>query len=283
MLIVPSSSSLKLAKSVAEISGSTLSDVERKRFPDGEMYVRILSETLNMDVAVLGNTRTDSDILEMLLLLNAAREGGAKRVIAVIPYFGYARQHMRYKDGEPVSSKVITQALDNSTDEIICVEIHDEQTLNFSSKPFRNLSAERSMTDHFMNHVPDYVLSPDDGGYDRAKKLAESIGTRAAYIFKKRIDPKTVEMKLPDIDFSGRTILLVDDIISTGGTIIKAIKLLRQAGASRISVAAVHGVFARDSDRIISSEVDELAVCDTIDGPYSTISIAGTIAGSLER
>ena len=239
MLIVPSSSSLKLAKSVAKISGSTLSDVERKRFPDGEMYVRILSETLNMDVAVLGNTRTDSDILEMLLLLNAAREGGAKRVIAVIPYFGYARQHMRYKDGEPISSKVITQALDNSSDEIICVEIHDGQTLSFSSKPFRNLSAERSMTDHFMNHVPDYVLSPDDGGYDRAKKLAESIGTRAAYIFKKRIDPKTVEMKLPDIDFTGKTILLVDDIISTGGTIIKAIKLLRQAGTINMIIQAI--------------------------------------------
>lgn len=283
MIIVPSSSSVKLASSIARFSGSTLSEVERKRFPDGEMYVRILADTLNSDVAVVGNTRSDSDILEILLLLNAAREGGSRKVVAVIPYFGYARQHMRYKDGEPVSSKVITQALDSNCDEILCVEIHDEQTLKFSSRPFRNLSAIKDMSQHFLGKSVDYVISPDDGGYDRARKMAELMGTRSAYIYKKRIDSRTVDMRLPDLDFNGKSILLVDDIISTGGTIIKAVKLLREAGAARISVSAVHGVFARDSDKIISSSVDELVVSDTIDGPFSAVSLAETIAKSLGR
>ncbi len=282
MIVVPSSSSLKLAGSVAKLTSSQLSDVERKRFPDGEMYIRILSDLSGQDVTVLGNTRFDSEILEMLLLLNAAREGGASKVTAVIPYFGYARQHMKYREGEPVSSKAITKALDTTCDRIICVEIHDTETLGFSAHPFLNLSLIEDMSDHFRKKAIDYVISPDDGGYERAHSMASIMGSESAYINKKRIDAGTVDMKLPDLDFRGKSILLVDDIISTGGTIIKAVKLLREAGAARISVSAVHGVFARESDRIISSSVDDLVVSDTIDGPYSMVSAAGTIARSLK-
>lgn len=283
MIVVPSSSSIKLAGSVAKLTSSELSNVERKRFPDGEMYVRIISDVRRKDVAVIGNTRFDSEILEMLLLLNAAREGGSSRVTAVIPYFGYARQHMKYRDGEPISSKVITQALDTACDRIMCVEIHDTETLGFSKNPFKNLSLIEDMSVHFKNKAIDYVVSPDDGGYQRASAMAAIMGSKSAYINKKRIDAGTVDMKLPDLDFRGKSILLVDDIISTGGTIIKAVKLLRDAGAARISVTAVHGVFARESDRTISSSVDDLVVSDTIDGPYSMVSAAGAIARSLEE
>ncbi len=282
MLVVPSSSSLKLAGSVAKLMSSQVSDVERKRFPDGEMYVRILSDLSGQDVTVMGNTRFDSEILEMLLLLNAAREGGASRVTAVIPYFGYARQHMRYREGEPVSSRAITNALDTTCDRILCVEIHDPETLGFSKHPFQSLSLIEDMSHHFRKKAIDYVISPDDGGYERARSMSHIMGCESAYINKKRIDAGTVDMKLPDLDFRGKSILLVDDIISTGGTIIKAVKLLREAGAARISVSAVHGVFARESDRIISSSVDDLVVSDTIDGPYSMVSAAGAIARSLK-
>ena len=281
MIIVPSSSSARLAASVAGLTGSEISGVEKRRFPDGELYVRIEAGVSGKTVIVIGNTRIDEEILEMLMLLNAARENGASRIIAVIPYFGYARQHRTYKDGEPVSSKVITHSLQDYCDEIVCVEIHDDETLGFSSIPFRNLSAIDVMSSHFIKRSIDYVISPDDGGYQRAKKMAELMNSKSDFIFKRRIDARTVEMKLPDINFKGKSILLVDDIISTGGTIIKAVKLLKEAGATRISVSAVHGVFARDSDRAISSEVEELVVSDTIDGKYSSVSVAGTIARSL--
>ncbi len=281
MIIVPASSSLGLAAKVAKEMGATLADVERKRFPDGELYVRILTGTKGAEVAVIGNTRSDADFVELLFLLNAAREAGASHVTAVLPYFGYSRQHMVYKPGEPVSSKVMTRAIENFSDRIICVEMHDEETIGFASHPLDNLSVIRTSSEYFRNMKIDLILSPDDGGYGRAKKMAEILSIPAYYINKKRIDAKTVEMHLPEIDFSGKSILIVDDIISTGGTIIKAVKLLKDNGASRISVSAVHGVFAKDSDKIIEPLVDLLAVSDTIDGDHSLISVAGDISRAL--
>ena len=281
MIIVPASSSLGLAAKVAKEMGATLADVERKRFPDGEMYVRILTDTKGAEVAVIGNTRSDADFVELLFLLNAAREAGASHVTAVLPYFGYSRQHMVYKPGEPVSSKVMTRAIENFSDRIICVEMHDEETIGFASHPLDNLSVIETSSEYFRNMKIDLILSPDDGGYGRAKKMAEILSIPAYYINKKRIDAKTVEMHLPEIDFSGKSILIVDDIISTGGTIIKAVKLLKDNGASRISVSAVHGVFAKDSDKIIEPLVDLLAVSDTIDGDHSLISVAGDISRAL--
>ncbi len=281
MIIVPAGSSLGLAAKVAKEMGATLADVERKRFPDGEMYVRILTDTKGAEVAVIGNTRSDADFVELLFLLNAAREAGASHVTAVLPYFGYSRQHMVYKPGEPVSSKVMTRAIENFSDRIICVEMHDEETIGFASHPLDNLSVIETSSEYFRNMKIDLILSPDDGGYGRAKKMAEILSIPAYYINKKRIDAKTVEMHLPEIDFSGKSILIVDDIISTGGTIIKAVKLLKDNGASRISVSAVHGVFAKDSDKIIEPLVDLLAVSDTIDGDHSLISVAGDISRAL--
>ncbi len=281
MIIVPASSSLGLAAKVAKELGATLAEVERKRFPDGEMYVRILSEVRRAEVAVIGNTRSDADFVELLLLLNAAREAGASSVTAVVPYFGYSRQHMIYKPGEPVSSKVMTRSIENFSDRIICVEIHDEETIGFASHQFKNLSVIRTSSEYFRDSKIDLILSPDDGGYDRAKKMAEILSIPAYYIDKKRIDAKTVEMHLPKVDFSGKSVLIVDDIISTGGTIIKAVKLLKDNGASRISVSAVHGVFAKDSDRTIEPLVDLLAVSDSIDGDHSLISVAGDISRAL--
>ncbi|MCL4336886.1 MAG: ribose-phosphate diphosphokinase [Candidatus Thermoplasmatota archaeon] len=281
MIIVPAGSSLGLAAKVAKEMGATLADVERKRFPDGEMYVRILTDTKGAEVAVIGNTRSDADFVELLFLLNAAREAGASHVTAVLPYFGYSRQHMVYKPGEPVSSKVMTRAIENFSDRIICVEMHDEETIGFASHPLDNLSVIRTSSEYFRDMKIDLILSPDDGGYGRAKKMAEILSIPAYYINKKRIDARTVEMHLPEIDFSGKSILIVDDIISTGGTIIKAVKLLKDNGASRISVSAVHGVFAKDSDKIIEPLVDLLAVSDTIDGDHSLISVAGDISRAL--
>ena len=338
MIIVPASSSLGLAAKVAKEMGATLADVERKRFPDGEMYVRILTDTKGAEVAVIGNTRSDADFVELLFLLNAAREAGASHVTAVLPYFGYSRQHMVYKPGEPVSSKVMTRAIENFSDRIICVEMHDEETIGFASHPLDNLSVIETSSEYFRNMKIDLILSPDvvrenkykscylrpfaffnddsislqtkgkkvsvavvgvpynnyfgdtsnkgvtckvAGWRRRAKKMAEILSIPAYYINKKRIDAKTVEMHLPEIDFSGKSILIVDDIISTGGTIIKAVKLLKDNGASRISVSAVHGVFAKDSDKIIEPLVDLLAVSDTIDGDHSLISVAGDISRAL--
>lgn len=281
MIIIPSSSSETIARKIAETVGATLSEIEKKRFPDGELYVRILESVKDQEVAVVGNIRSDSDFLELLFLLNASREAGAASVTAVVPYYGYSRQHRIYKDGEPVSSKVITKAIEEFCDRILCVEIHDPETMGFSSIPFRNVTVIETASHFFRGKNIDLVLSPDDGGFERASSMGRILGVPAYYIDKKRIDSRTVEMTLPNVDFSGKSVLIVDDMISTGGTIIKAVKLLKDKGVSRISVSAVHGIFARDSDRTIESLVDELAVTDTIEGKHSAITVAGDIGKIL--
>lgn len=281
MIVVPSSSSESLARKVADELGARLSDVERKRFPDGEMYIRILEQLPGNDVVVVGSIRSDSDFLELLFLLNASKEGGSRSVTAVIPYYGYARQHRIYKPGEPVSSKVVTKSIEEFADRIVCVEIHDPETLGFTELPFESLSVINSTSEYFRDRELDLIMSPDDGGYDRAREMAKVLGIPSYFIDKKRIDSKTVEMTLPDVDFKGKSILLVDDMISTGGTIIKAANLLKEHGANSISVCAVHGLFAKDSGNRIEEVVDTLVVTDTIGGKYSLISVAGDIAKSI--
>lgn len=281
MIVVPCSSSESLAKKVANELGAVVSDVERRRFPDGEMYVRISEELTGNDVAVVGSIRSDSDFLELLLLLDASREGGARKITAVLPYFGYSRQHRIYHPGEPVSSKVITKSIESFADAIVAVELHDPETMTFTNKPFANISVINSTSEYFVDRDLDLIMSPDDGGYDRARKMADVIGIPSYYIEKTRVDSKTVKMKLPDVDFRGKNILIVDDMISTGGTIIKAANLLREHGAAKISVCAVHGVFALESARKIEEAVDSLEVTDTIAGEYSTVSVAKDICEAI--
>ncbi|AAT43491.1 ribose-phosphate diphosphokinase [Picrophilus oshimae] len=282
-IIVPSSSSMKLTSSLASKLNAEIANVTRKRFPDGEMYVRIETDLKDRDVIVLGNTSHDSDLIEYLLLLNAAYEEKPATLNAVIPYFGYARQHMRYNPGEPVSSKVFTKAIENFADSIMAVEIHDEETLKFSAKPFTNVKVYDSIADYHKNHDIDYVISPDDGGYERAKSIAKYLKVDAYYIEKKRIDSRTVEMKMPDIDSRNRNILIVDDMISTGGTVIKASRILKDSGAKKIYVSAVHGVFSLNSAANIMENVDDLSVSDTIETGYSRITVSNDIKNALEK
>ncbi len=282
MYIVPSSTAYNVSRRLANILSCNISGVIRKRFPDNEMYLRVNENLNDEDVIIIGNTRSDQDIIEYLLLLDAVKEESPRSLIAVIPFFGYARQHMRYNNGEPISSKVFTQAINNYADKIISVELHNEQTLKYSKIPFINIKIINPIYNYFRDKKIDYVISPDDGGYERARILGSKLGIPAYYIDKKRIDSKTVKMELPDEDYNGKNILLLDDIISTGGTIIKATKLLRENNANKIYACAIHGVFALNSNERIEKYVDELTVTDTIETKYSNITVADDIASSLK-
>ncbi len=281
MYIVPSSMAHGISAKLASILSADISEVERKRFPDNEMYLRVKEDLSGQDVIVIGNTKNDSDIIEYLLLLNAVREEDPKSLTAIIPYFGYARQHMKYHDGEPISSKVFTRAIGEYADRIISVELHNDQTVKYSKVPFNNIKILNPIYEHFKNKDIDYIISPDDGGYDRARNLADKLHVEAYYINKKRIDANTVQMNLPDINYKNKNVLLVDDIISTGGTIIRASQELKESGINQINVCAIHGVFAGNSDKKISGIVNNLVVTDTIESKYSKITTAGEIASAL--
>ncbi len=282
MYIVPSSTAYNVSRKLASIFSCNVSGVVRKRFPDNEMYLKIIDDISGEDVLLVGNTRSDSDIIEYLLLLDAIKEEEPKSITAVIPFFGYARQHMRYNNGEPVSSKVFTKAVNQYADSIITVELHDEQTLDYSDVPFTDIKIIEPIYSYFKNKSIDFVMSPDDGGYERAKIMGDKLGIPAYYIDKKRIDSTTVKMVLPEEDYMNKNVLLLDDIISTGGTIMKASKLIRQSGARNIYACAIHGVFANDSNEKIEKYVNELAVTDTIETKYSNITVSEEIAASLK-
>ena len=281
MKIISSSSSGELSLKMAEELECELLDTERRRFPDGEMYIRIMGDLNGEDVVAVGNTRDDTEIIEFLLLINAAKENGAARVIAVVPYFGYARQHMVYKMGEPISSKVMLSSIENFCDSLIVVEIHDLATAKFSRRGLVNVKVVKPLVEYYKDKKIDYIVSPDDGGLERAKELADLLKTKSFNIDKNRIDSRTVTMTVPDIDVKGKNIVLLDDMISTGGTIIKATSLLKKRGADKVYVSAIHGIFANGSYNEISSIAQDIVITDTIFGKWSKITVAGEVAEAV--
>lgn len=283
MLLLPGNNCDDLCERLSERLNANIVKVEKRRFPDGELYLRILDDLSEENVLVISDSRSDSGIVQTILLLEAARGMGPRKLDLFIPYFSYSRQHMRYQTGEPVSSGALVSIFDQYVDSITTVDIHDEETVGFSSKQFTNLRLSTSLSDFYRQRKIDAVVSPDDGGIERAEMLAEALGVEAIQLNKVRIDSRNVEIKAPEnADFKGKNVLLVDDIISTGGTMIKAIDLIRSMHCSSIMVCAIHGIFVNDSGEKIASKVDDLSVTNTIPGDYSKIDISSEIARHLE-
>ncbi|MCL6014168.1 MAG: ribose-phosphate diphosphokinase [Candidatus Thermoplasmatota archaeon] len=274
MYIVSTSRTGEFAKNMMTSSTMKGVGVERKVFPDGERYFRILEDLSGKEVAVVGNTNNDSEILELLFLLDAVREDNPSKLIAVIPYFGYARQHMIYKKGEAISAKVLISSISEYADEIVTVDIHDTSSYRYSKRKCRDFHASGSIADYFREKNIDLVMAPDDGAFFRAKEVADILGCKSGFMNKKRIDATTVEYNMDHIDASGMKVLLVDDIISTGGTILRSMEIIKNSGASAVFVSATHGLFINNVDRKIASECVELAVSDTIKSGYSKINVS---------
>ncbi len=281
-LVIGADSSPSLSMRIADELGCSLLEPRIDRFPDEEFHLSIDADLRDQTVVVVGHTRTFEEYFKLIFSLSAARDNGAGRVIAVIPYFSYARQHRIYRSGEAISSKVMVKTISEFCDYMATVEIHDEESLSFTDKEFRNIRVSSAMSSYFSKDRWDYVISPDDGSLERAKEYAKLLNCDSSFMNKKRIDSNTVEMELPDLDFRNKSVLLVDDIISTGGTIIKAVSLLRSHGVSKIKVGGTHGVFAHGSAEKIGAIVDDLAVSDTLASAYSKVSVAHEIADAVK-
>ena len=277
MFIVSTKNCLNTAIEICDKSDFHLVMTEVKRFPDGELYVRVVESVEGQEILAIGNTREDGEALEFMLLLNALKENGASNVIAFLPYFGYARQHMIYKPGEAISSKVFTQMLSEYSDGIITINIHDNSTMKYSKKKFVVISMVKHIARYFSEMDIGLVVAPDDGAMEIAREAGEILKVESRHLDKKRIDSITVSYSEARFDVKGKNILLIDDIISTGGTIKKSIKLLKEMGANRIYVGAIHGIFINNSGDDIAGMCDELVVTDTIYSRYSKVKISDSI------
>ena len=284
MIIVGGSSSRDLAKELASILGCQFIQAASTKFPDGENYTRIDCESLNDDVVIVQNTYPDSNMIEMFLLQDAVRRMGAKTITLVIPYFGYARQDRVFKPGEPESAKVMCRHLDMDCDRVITIDIHKEAVLDYFSCPHVDLKAAAVIADYFKDKGIDMVLSPDIGAAGRAKDVGDRMGLPHDHLEKTRLSGVDVKIAPAKMDCKGKKILIVDDMISTGGTIIAAASALREAGATSVSVACTHGVFVNNAiERLTGSALDAVLCCNTLENEVSHISVAGIIADAIRK
>jgi len=284
MYIIGGTASKTVAEGLSRELHYPLAKTISKRFPDDELYVRILDNISGEDVIIVQTTYPDPNIVELFLLQNAAREAGADKITAVIPYLGYGRQDKKFESGEPISAKAIATLISLQADKIITVDPHKEHILDFFTVPAFSCSAIPEIAVYLKDRDIDMVLAPDKGALDRTKKASKIIGCDFDYIEKIRIDGTTVEMKPKNLDVNDKKVAIIDDIISTGGTMAQSIKELKKQGAKQVFVACTHGLFAGEAvKKIISAGCNEIISTDTIKSDFSKVRIAPCIAGMLQN
>jgi len=210
--IVGGTASKTVAEDLAKILKARMVDTISKRFPDNELYVRILDNIQGKDVIIVQTTYPDSNIVELFLLQNAIEESGAKSITVVIPYYGYARQDTKFQDGEAISAKALANLISLNADKVITVDPHKEHILDFFSTSAYSCSAVPEIAKYLDGKEIDMVLAPDKGAVDRAKKASKIIGCDFDYMEKTRIDGTTVEIKPKNLDAQNKNVAIIDDI-----------------------------------------------------------------------
>jgi len=284
MIIVAGSASSKLAARVAKLLGCPLAKSEVTRFPDGESYVRVNHNFKDEHAVVVQSTYypQNDNFIELFLLLDAIKDLGAKRVTAVVPYFGYARQDKRFKPGEAISVRTMCKLVERAgADDIFTIDIHEEEIMANFAIPAYNLTA-MSLIGRYVSRLDlrdPVVLAGDQGALHHAKRAAAEFMADYDYLEKTRQTSTKVAIRPKRLNVSKRDVVIVDDIISTGGTVIEAIKILKKQGARRIYAACTHPVLVSNALRkIIAAGARKVIATDTIEHKTSVISVAPVIA-----
>jgi len=257
------SASKKLGDRIARHTNHRIVDCTNFRFPDGELYIHIRENLDGEDVVLIQTTSPDECIIELLLLQQAARSYAIRSLTTIIPYFGYSRQDKVFKQGEALSAKVMVETIQNNSDFFATIDIHAPKSMEWFRIPAVNLSAAPVIAEYMATMNPQVVVAPDKGAINRASEVAELLGVDVDYLEKKRIDGSTVEIRPKNVAVDGKRVLICDDIIATGGTIVEATRQLTTLGAEKVFAACTHGVFS-------SNALAKLTVCD---GVFSTDSI----------
>ena len=274
MKIFSGRSNQSLALGISNSLGITLGDVELYNFSDGEIRVAFKENIRNEDVFIIQSTNPPSDnIMELLFMLDAARRASAKKVIAVIPYFGYARQDRKDEARVPISARVILDLISGlGIDRIIAMDLHSPQIQGFVNMPFDHLYSSMALMDRLkklkLNFENGVVLAPDIGSAKISQSYAKRLGVGFALIDKRR--PKPNEAKVAHIigDLNNKDVIIIDDMIDTAGTICNAAETAMNEGANSVIAVGTHAVLSGQSiERLQSSNINKVIVCDTIDIP----------------
>ncbi|MFZ1666525.1 MAG: ribose-phosphate pyrophosphokinase [Flavobacteriales bacterium] len=268
-----------LAQQIADVSGQRLGEVTVSRFSDGE-FQPSYEETVRGEVVfIVQSTMPPSDnLFELLLMVDAAKRASAKRIVAVIPYFGFARQDRKDKPRVSIGAKLVANMLTAAgVDRIMTMDLHADQIQGFFEVPVDHIFASTIFLPHVQGlKLPDLLMAaPDTGGTKRANAYAKHLGVDMAICYKQRKVANQVDSMTVIGDVAGKNVILVDDMIDTGGTLTKAATMMMEQGATSVRAMCTHAVLSGDAcARIQNSDLVELIVTDTI--PVSAEKLQAT-------
>jgi len=272
MMLFTGGANIRLAEEVAETLGVALGELERSRFANGEIYVRPAESVRGADCYVIQShcDPINDRIMEQLITIDALNRASARRITAVMPFFGYSRQDKKVRPREPITARLVGDLfMTAGADRLVSVDLHTGQLQGFIHKPFDSLTALPIITEYLSERLdgPTTVLSPDAGGVKRAERYARFLDASVAFVYKRR-DPvhhnvsEALEMAG---SVSGRHVVIVDDIIDTAGTVTNAAEMVRKQGAASVRIAATHGVFSEPAlDLLKNAPVEEVIVTNTL-------------------
>ena len=298
MKLVTGNSNLKLAKNISDYVGLGLSNCDVKRFADKEIFVEMQENVRGEDVFVIQSTSfpANDNLMELLIIIDTLRRASAKRITAVIPYFGYARQDRKPGPRTPITSKLIANMIDKAgANRVLTMDLHAGQIQGFFDIPTDNLFAAPTLTTNIKNKIKDkspIVVSPDVGGVVRARIIASRIGADLAIVDKRR--ERAGESEVMNIigDVSGRSCFIVDDIVDSAGTLCNASDALLEQGAIDVYAYVTHGVLSGEAvERVNKSSLTKLIVTDTIEesdlviksDKIEVISISSLLGEAIKR
>ncbi len=283
----------KLAKEIAENLGVKLGKIELKRFADGEMYANYLESVRGKDIYIIQSTGPpqNDNIMELLIMIDAAKRAAAERITCVIPYYGYAKQDRKANDREPITAKLVAKLIYSAgADAILTMDLHADQIQGFFDIRADFLYAARVLTAYIEKKKLQNIIAvgPDVGSSKRAIAFAKLLDCEMAIVDKRRPKPNESEVMNIIGEVKDKTCIIVDDEINTGGTIVNATEALLKKGAKEVYVMASHGVFANNAiEKIEQSRIKEVIVTNSL--PVKTksqkikvISVAKLIAKAIK-
>ena len=278
LMVFAGTSSKALGAQIGSRLGIDLGEVIIQRFQDGEIYVRFEESIRGADIFLVQSTSTpvNDSLMELLIMINAAKLASAHRITAVMPWYGYSRLDKKSSPREPITARLVAQLLEAAgVDRVLTMDLHAGQIQGFFQIPVDHMTATPILADHFLERqfAGDFpeglvVVSPDAGRAKLANHFAEKLGARLAVLAKQRPEHNTAEITFLIGDVEGKAALLIDDMIDTAGTLCAGAAVVKKAGATKVLAAATHGIFSGKAfDRLEESVIEEIVVTDTIPVP----------------
>lgn len=283
----------EFAKKVGEYLGMPVSDATLNKFSDGEISVQITESVRGQDVFIIQPTcaPTNDNLMELLIMVDALKRSSAKSISAVVPYYGYARQDRKAAPRVPISAKLVADLLEAAgITRVVTIDLHAAQIQGFFNIPADNLFGSILFVNYIRskNLKNPIIASPDIGGVARARLYADKLGYDLVIVDKKREKANVAEVMNIIGEVKGKDVILVDDMVDTAGTLVKAAEVLKRRGATSVMACCTHGVLSGPAyDRIEKGELDELVISDTIPAKKEikkiTVLTASAIIGEAIR